>query len=194
MCSIRKRVQTPNKLLPSEFPQSAVLTTGVRKNKIPCSEIITYLHVSGCFPTAPGMVSPAWSFFLHLGTCGTDCAWAGCHSHHSAKTQSTNPNHCHGLILSSLTIRLTTEAVLLLFASTPNINISTDPEGRVFKESAEQLFPLSVFLVQALPYFCQPLRSLSSHFSRRCAAATTAVAENLTAAVVNNVSLYVETM
>ena len=40
-------------------------------------------------------------------------------------------------------------------------------EGRVFKESAEQRFPLSVFLAQPLPYFCQPLRGLGSLFSRR---------------------------
>ena len=42
------------------------------------------------------------------------------------------------------------------------------PEGHVFKEIAEQRFPLSVFLVEALPYFRQPLRSLGSLFSRRC--------------------------
>ena len=45
-------------------------------------------------------------------------------------------------------------------------------EGRVFKESAEQRlgsgFRQSVFLVEALPYFRQPLRSLGSLFSRRC--------------------------
>jgi len=51
-----------------------------------------------------------------------------------------------------------------------------------------------VFLVEALPYFRQPLRSLGSLFS--IGAATAAVAENLAGTVVNNVSLslYVETM
>ena len=38
----------------------------------------------------------------------------------------------------------------------------------VFKESAEQRFPLSVFLAQSLPYFRQPLLSLGSPFNRRC--------------------------
>jgi len=42
------------------------------------------------------------------------------------------------------------------------------PESRVFKEIAEQQFPLSVFLVEALPYFRQRLRSLGSLFSRHC--------------------------
>jgi len=43
-----------------------------------------------------------------------------------------------------------------------------------------------VFLAQPLLYFCQPLCSLGI--------ATAAGAENLAAAVVNNVWLYVETM
>ena len=58
--------------------------------------------------------------------------------------------------------------------------------------AAEQRFPLKCVLVEALPHFRQPLRSLGSLFS--IGAATAAVAENLAAAVVNNVSLYVETM
>jgi len=41
-------------------------------------------------------------------------------------------------------------------------------EGHAFKESAEQWFLLSVFLVQSLPYFRQPLRSGGSAFSRLC--------------------------
>ena len=63
--------------------------------------------------------------------------------------------------------------------------------GRVFKEIAEQRFPLSVFLAEALPIFVSCCTA-SAAFS--VGAATAAAAENLAAAVVNNVSLYVETM
>jgi len=61
-------------------------------------------------------------------------------------------------------------------------------EGRVFKESAEQQFPLSVFLAQPLPYFRQPLRSIGSAFSRRCHRCRSR--EN-GGSNVNNMSLYV---
>jgi len=44
-------------------------------------------------------------------------------------------------------------------------HVTTVTDGRVFKESAEQRFPLSVFLAQPLPYFRQTLRSLGSAFN-----------------------------
>jgi len=66
------------------------------------------------------------------------------------------------------------------------------PEGRVFKESAEQQFPLSVFLAQPLPYFRQLLRSLGGLFSSRYHRCRSR--KHGGGSVVNNVSLYVETM
>jgi len=56
-----------------------------------------------------------------------------------------------------------------VFSSQAHQKHTRTPEARAFKESAEQRFPLSVFFfAQPLPYFRQPLRSLSSLFSRRC--------------------------
>ena len=57
--------------------------------------------------------------------------------------------------------------------------------------AAAQRFPLSVFLVEVLPYFRQPLHSIGSAFSRHCHHCQSR--EN-GGTVVNNVSLYVETM
>ena len=64
-------------------------------------------------------------------------------------------------------------------------------DGRVFKESAEQRFPLSVFLAQPLPYFRQPMRSLGSAFSRRCHRCQS---RKHGGSNVKNLSLYAETM
>ena len=75
--------------------------------------------------------------------------------------------------------------------SVQNVTECLITEARVFKESAEQQFPLSVFLAQPLSYFRQPLHSIGSAFSRCCHRCRS---REHGRTVVNNVSLYVETM